>query len=187
MVTDTTNKYAPNGFCTISRAGSNETGENYIYDFSYYVNHRMLSVTDLANLFYNTDNGQGPDLALVDINHPGKNQPLNCQGYYTRLSLINKQMEEVSNEILEFSKPLMQAQADVTTYETGANAAEEKYNTNVDSFRQAAGFDYNELVTDNEEINEERRTIINKNTTIKNYLTKIIEFSTSFQDYSKKL
>jgi hypothetical protein len=90
MVTDNTNKYAKNGFCSIARAGSNETGENCIYDFSYYINHNMISTTDLYDLFYNTDKGTGPDLVLIDYDHDGKSYNFNCLGYYTRLSLINK-------------------------------------------------------------------------------------------------
>jgi phage minor structural protein len=38
IVPDNTNEFAPNGFCSIARAGANTSGENYIFDFSYYYN-----------------------------------------------------------------------------------------------------------------------------------------------------
>lgn len=36
IVKDNNNKYAPNGFCSISRASKNTSKENVIYDFDYY-------------------------------------------------------------------------------------------------------------------------------------------------------
>jgi phage minor structural protein len=42
IVPDNSNEFAKNGFCSISRAGANTSGENYIYDFSYYYNFGML-------------------------------------------------------------------------------------------------------------------------------------------------
>ena len=33
IVKQNSNELAPNGFCTITKAGANPTGENYIYDF----------------------------------------------------------------------------------------------------------------------------------------------------------
>jgi phage minor structural protein len=38
IVKANSNELGKNGFCTISRAGANPTGENYIYDFQYYQN-----------------------------------------------------------------------------------------------------------------------------------------------------
>jgi phage minor structural protein len=42
IVPNNVNQHANNGFCSIVRAKSNEIGENYIYDFSYYLNTKML-------------------------------------------------------------------------------------------------------------------------------------------------
>lgn len=188
MVTNNNNKYAQNGFCTIARAGSNETGESYIYDFSYYINHQMLSRDDMADLFYNTDAGCGPDLIIIDPNHTGKDQPVNCQGYYIRLSKLNKELDKITEALLSYSKPLMQAQADVTTYESMVMAAEEKYNTNVASFRQSAGFEYTDVLVEGDaEETARRQQIINKNTTIRGYLTKIIEFLETWNEGQKSL
>jgi hypothetical protein len=42
IVPDNSNQYAKNGFCSIARAGANPTGENYIYNFRYYVNMGLI-------------------------------------------------------------------------------------------------------------------------------------------------
>jgi hypothetical protein len=109
LVTDNTNEFAQNGFCTIQRAGSNETGENYIYDFSYYMNMGLLDRSLFSKILYDTKSAQGPDLILVKPEHAGINLPFDCQGYYTRLSLLNKELNRVSNAMLQFSIPQMKA------------------------------------------------------------------------------
>ena len=42
IVADNTNEFAKNGFCSITRAGANVSGEDYILDFSYYYNFNKL-------------------------------------------------------------------------------------------------------------------------------------------------
>jgi hypothetical protein len=37
VVKDNSNEFAKNGFCSIARAEENYPGENFIYDFSYYI------------------------------------------------------------------------------------------------------------------------------------------------------
>jgi hypothetical protein len=37
MVKNNANEFAPNGFCSISRATENPTGENFIINFDYYI------------------------------------------------------------------------------------------------------------------------------------------------------
>ena len=37
VVKNNSNQFAKNGFCSIARAKDNPTGENYLYDFSYYI------------------------------------------------------------------------------------------------------------------------------------------------------
>jgi hypothetical protein len=43
IVPDSVNEHAPNGFCSIARAGANPSGENYIYNFQYYINMGLLN------------------------------------------------------------------------------------------------------------------------------------------------
>ena len=41
------NNLAENGICQIATALANETGENTLYDFSYYVNHGLIDKNKL--------------------------------------------------------------------------------------------------------------------------------------------
>jgi len=38
IVKNNNNEFAKDGFCSIARARENPSGENFIYDFTYYIN-----------------------------------------------------------------------------------------------------------------------------------------------------
>jgi hypothetical protein len=78
IVPDVINGYAKNGFCSIQRAGSNETGENYIYDFSHYVRQGQLDYNMLWNVLYNLEGAKGKDIDKTT-------EETNLNGYYFRL------------------------------------------------------------------------------------------------------
>jgi phage minor structural protein len=59
IVPDNANQYAQNGFCSIARAGGNPSGENYVYDFSYYYNMQLLDKEQMHKVLYDSFNG-GP-------------------------------------------------------------------------------------------------------------------------------
>jgi hypothetical protein len=65
------NEFATDGFCTIQRADENFIKENFIYDFSYYINKKML------------DYGQVLQDLYTDV---GSNL-----GYYRKLGRLNKE------------------------------------------------------------------------------------------------
>jgi hypothetical protein len=47
---------ANDGFCTIARANSNPTGENYIYDFQYFHAKDLLDSNEyIAEMYYETN------------------------------------------------------------------------------------------------------------------------------------
>lgn len=82
IVKQNSNQYANNGFCTIARATSNETGENYIYDFAYYQNNGLMSASDYVNTLYKLDGAIGKDVSASDTSY-------NLNGYFPRLRAIN--------------------------------------------------------------------------------------------------
>lgn len=43
IVKNNSNEYGKDGFCSIARAINNPTGENYLFDFSYYINQGLLN------------------------------------------------------------------------------------------------------------------------------------------------
>jgi hypothetical protein len=88
IVPDNTNEFAPNGFCSIARASANPTGEDCIYDFSYYHNFGLLDYAKTYEALYNKDTG-----------------------YYVQLLNINKQLNNVIDKYAALAAPFMQAEA----------------------------------------------------------------------------
>lgn len=50
IVEQNNNEHAPNGFCSIIRAEDNIPKTNFLYDFSYYVNQKILTADDLNEI-----------------------------------------------------------------------------------------------------------------------------------------
>jgi hypothetical protein len=90
IVKNNSNTSAKNGSCSIVRAGANETGENYIYDFTYYVNKDLIDGDSLNKVLYDTTGASGADWG--DDFDPDT-MDTNCNGYYTRLKLINAALD----------------------------------------------------------------------------------------------
>jgi hypothetical protein len=63
-VKQNSNQHGQNGFCTIARAGSNPSGDNSIYDFSYFQNMGLMNATDYINSVYKIDGASGDDVVL---------------------------------------------------------------------------------------------------------------------------
>jgi hypothetical protein len=93
IVKQNANEFGKNGFCTITRAGSNETGENYIYNVDYYINHGLLAAADWNRAIYDTTNASGKDIHLSDTTW-------NSNGYYVRLRRLNNTLEDINNNLV---------------------------------------------------------------------------------------
>ena len=57
IVKNNSNEYARDGFCSIARASENPSGENFILDFNYYIQHGMLGLSEITNDLYLDVNG----------------------------------------------------------------------------------------------------------------------------------
>ena len=75
IVKPNNNEFGKDKFCTISRAEENPIKENFIFDFSYYINNKLLDNSDLIGDLY------------TDVN-----TRLN---YYPRLASLNKERDEL--------------------------------------------------------------------------------------------
>lgn len=197
IVPDGSNEFAPNGFCSISRAGSNPTGENYIYNFSYYINQGMLDGDRLDNLLYNPIESLVIDIDLeADTPRAVISGTNSIQGYYTKLLMLNQQLNNYIDNYTAVIKPLMQAEADLQVAEAGRDASSEKYEEAVESFAKAAGFDYDKLTqvyyldadgnpsstVDPDEI-KRRQDLVDNDKTINGYFTEIAEYYAAWQQY----
>lgn len=125
IVPDNTNEHAENGTCSISRSTVNETGENYIYNFRYYVQQGLLSEELLNEILYGDAIVQG--------------------GYYPKLKELNNLMLQDSDSISKYYLPMLQAEAEVTLAENGRLAAQDEYETAAASFRRLVGIDHTKI------------------------------------------
>lgn len=178
IVPDNSNEHARNGFCSITRAGANPSGENYIFNFQYYVNKKMLNETKLNEI----------------LNNP-------ITGYYPRLLVLNTALNEQIDGFANISGPLTQAQAQLTVAQNGKAAAEEKYQDAVASFLKLAGYNYTDIqhvyetdeegniieITGEEAEKEiaERLERLEKDSTLMGYYATIGEQLTAFQQFSR--
>ena len=75
IVKPNSNEFGKDKFCTIARADENPIKENFIFDFSYYINNHLLDNSDLIGDLY------------TDVN-----TRLN---YYPRLANLNRERDEI--------------------------------------------------------------------------------------------
>lgn len=106
IVKNNANEFGRDGFCSIARALENPSGENYILDFSYYIQHGLLTLSQVTNDLYSNFNGY--------------------IGFYTALRRINKMRDQYIEEQAQLFTDLADYQANVTTYSTLLNEAEEQ-------------------------------------------------------------
>jgi hypothetical protein len=98
IVKENTNELGIDGFCTIQRAAENPTKENFILDFDYYIQHRMLNKEEVWEDLY------------------GKS------GYFSQLAEINKNLTDLVNEIAEANECLDRINAKYETYSLARDA-----------------------------------------------------------------
>lgn len=158
IVPDNVNSAAPNGFCSIARAASNETGENYIYNFQYYINQKLINKQKLNEYL---------------------------SSYYQTLLQYNNSIKTLNEQKLSLSRTLDQASSDLQIAENGRNAASELFQENVEAFFNEAGFDYTEINTIEGEI-DKRKGQIENSASLTKYLTIIVEQYAAYQKYAEE-
>ena len=134
VVKDNSNEYATDGFCSIARATENPTGENFIFDFRYYINQGLLSFSEVNNDLY------------LDVN--------GYIGYYKKLKRVNSNREDW---ILEQSKLIIdesKLEANYQVYETSVQQAEELRNAKRNELSFQTGFSYEIMIGETQAIEE---------------------------------
>jgi hypothetical protein len=132
---------------------------------------------------YSTDNAKGVDIGNLtekDIDNT------NYFGYYTRLSILNQQLDEIDAQIANYQIPLTEAKAQLKTYENGRKAAEEELTSAAADFLKLTGFEYTEFgksIADSEKkVGDDWKD----NSDVNKYLTEIAIQTVNIQDFSKK-
>lgn len=83
IVKTNNNEFAENGFCAIAQATENPSGENFIYDFSFYEQTNTIDVSHLTDDLYGT------------------------YGVYSQLKKINKNLAQISEQQAALSLELI--------------------------------------------------------------------------------
>ena len=123
IVRQNSNEFGEQGFCTIARAPSSETGEINLYNVDHYINQGLLSAADWNNIIYNTTGASDT----------------NANGYYVRLRAFNSTLQSYAAIIANQSVVLATAKSTLQVAESGLAAAIDAYENATDSFRKLTG------------------------------------------------
>ena len=156
IVKNNSNEFAKDGFCSIARASENPSGENFILDFSYYIQQGMLGLSELTNDLY------------LDIN--------GYIGYYKQLRKLNNERDQYIEESAGLLKDLSQYQSQYQTYSLSANSAESQLKDKKIFIQSFTGITYDELMGDldnewwnNDQVNSAVNSISRLKTVKKNH------------------
>ena len=126
IVSPNINEYAQDGICEIAKSEFNENGENYIYDFGYYISQGLLNGGELNKYLYLPDNGQS--------------------GFYPALRKINQEYNALVEKIAAKKIELTKQSSLREIYDQYVTSAEEQILTLKDNLCKLTGFStYNEV------------------------------------------
>lgn len=146
IVKQNSNDLAPEGFCTIARAGSNPTGENNIYDFRYYHNMGMINATDYVSQMYYEKNPYTQEIQLGQDVSP-EHTTTNIQNFFNRIRKINDEIIEISDKRAGVKQELTKLEADRVLQEGLLEAASQGIGETKDEFFALTGFYPEEMGT----------------------------------------
>ena len=126
IVKNNANQFADNGFCSIARAQENPIKENFIYDFSYYIQQNLMDFSELNNDLY------------LDIN--------GYIGYYKKLREMNSNREGWIEEQAGLLTDISDFWSSYQTYKVSVEKAEEELRATEISIEQGTGWSYIELL-----------------------------------------
>lgn len=140
IVKQNSNENATDGFCTIARASTNQTGENYIYDFRYYHDCEMLKKDDyMASVYYSRNiydpkiEEAGPDVdgnLCANPAHHGEvgHVCFNLQNYFNRIKNLNVKIQNLNSLLTPKQTELTKLNAELAVqnglYEASSNGIE---------------------------------------------------------------
>ena len=125
IVKNNSNEFAPNGFCSIARALENPTGENFIYNFDYYINQGLIEYNEVHNDLYLEVDGY--------------------LGYYKKLKRLNDSREARIEQQSKLLTDISQYEANYQTYKLSVDAAQEELLDTEQEIISLTGYSYLEL------------------------------------------
>ena len=107
IVKNNSNEYGKDGFCSIARASESQSGENFILDFSYYIQQGLLGMGEITNDLYSDYN--------------------KFIGYYAKLKKINEKRDLYIEQQAGLITDISEYSASYQTYSMSAAEAEKQY------------------------------------------------------------
>lgn len=126
IVKNNQNEFGKNGFCSITRAEENPSGENYILDFSYYIQQGMLGLAELTNDLY------------LDVN--------GYIGFYKKMREINDLRDLCIEEQAGLLTAISEYESSYQTYETLVNEADEQLADQLIYITNITGYTFKQLM-----------------------------------------
>lgn len=126
IVKNNANEFAESGFCSIARATENPIGENFIYDFSYYIQQGLIGFSEINNDLYLDTTGY--------------------LGYYKKLRQLNKNRDNWIEEQVGLNSDISNFSASYQTYKISVESAEEELRATEIEIFNLTGYTYSELV-----------------------------------------
>ena len=126
IVKDNANEFAPGGFCSISRAVENPSGENSIYSFDYYIGQGMLDFTAVNNDLYLSSGGY--------------------LGYYRKLKGLNNEAQEKAEILAELVIDIANYDSQYQTYTLSADAAAQDKIDQEIKFKDLTGVEFSKAL-----------------------------------------
>ena len=126
IVKDNANEFAQDGFCTIARAEENPSGENFILDFSYYIQQGMLDWDIINNDLYVDQNGY--------------------IGLYKKLKEWNVQRDQLIEIQSGLKTDIAKYQSNVSIYEVGYQEIQEELDTQEMDLYETTSVTYDDML-----------------------------------------
>lgn len=162
IVSPNITEYADDGICEIAKSDYSENGENYIYDFGYYISQGLLNSGELNKVLYLSDN--------------------NKSAFYPSLKKINTDYIKKAKEIVAKKTELTKQTSLQTVYSQYVSSTEEQIATLKDNLCKLTGISpYNE---------KKILTYLSKKkdyTEAQNYYTTLITAQNKLNSYRKAL
>ena len=130
VVKDNSNEFATDGACSIARATENPSGENFILDFSYYIQQNLLGMSELTNDLYSEHNG--------------------FIGYYSNLKRINTSRDQYIKEQSGLITDISQYSSAFQTYSLSVTEAEKQLRDKFIEIKTYTSYTFEQLMTNKE-------------------------------------
>lgn len=128
VVKDNANEFAPNGFCSISRATENPTGENFILNFDYYIQQGLIGFSEVNNDLY------------LDVN--------GYIGYYKKLKALNQDREARIGLQSKLKVDISKYESNYQTYKLSVEGAQQELRTTEVEIERLTGSSLAQLKND---------------------------------------